>query len=136
VAKGSERVRGRGAAGSAPRRRRAGITLVEVLLATAILLLTSLSLAYAFSSTSILSRGSERSVAAGASLENVRESLAEVPYAELLSWNGVQVDRGDHAVVVTTSVVQIGLILVEIRAVDERTGVELGRLATYRAAET
>jgi hypothetical protein len=133
-------VRGRGAAvarvGAAARRHVAGVTFVEVMLATAILLLTSLSLAFAFSSTSLASRNSERAVAARASLESVAASVANVPFPQLLSWNGVKVDRGDHTIEITTSLSQVGLIAVELRAVDDRTGVELSRIATFRAPET
>lgn len=119
-----------------PRRRVRGMTLVEVILATGILLLTSLSLAYAFSSTELASRSSERALVARASIESVAEGIADVAYTDLLSWNGVVVARGDQSVTVATSLVQVGLILVELRVIDGQTGAVLARLATYRASET
>jgi hypothetical protein len=116
------------------RRGIGGTTLLEVVIATAILLLTSLSLAYAFTSTEITTRSADRATNFRASLQAVAESVADVDYADLLSWNGVTVDRGDHSVVVATALVQVGLISVEVRVVDDDTGTVVGRLASLRAS--
>src|SRR5262249_5298196 len=103
-------------------RRAAGVTLIEVLLATGILLLTSLSLAYAFSTTEVASRSAERAIVARASLQSVVQGVVDVAYDQLLSWNGVSIARGDHSVRVAATLVQVGLIRVECTVVDDASG--------------
>jgi prepilin-type N-terminal cleavage/methylation domain-containing protein len=121
---------------SAPRgQHRAGFTLLELLIAVSVLMLTSLSLAYAFSSSQLASERTDRAVVVHTSLRTVYEDLADVPYGQVLSWNGVQVNRGDHNVTVSANQVQVGLIVVEFAVTDARTGAVLARLATYRSGD-
>ena len=122
-----------GRMGRSARRGEEGFTLIEVLIASAVMLVTSLSLAAAFSATGLSSRSSDRAVAIQTSFESTMSGLEEVPYHELLSWNGTQVDRGDHRVEILTRRIEVGLVLVEMTAVDDGSGRVLARLATYRS---
>ncbi len=118
------------------RRRSQGIALVEILIAVGVLVMTSLMLAYAFTSAGLSSKMTDRAVVAQASLASVVESVADVPYDQLLSWNGIASDRGDHTVTINANLAQVGLIVVEVTVRDDRTQAVLARLATYRAQGT
>ena len=125
----------RGPLEASRRRAAAGFTLFELVVAVTILVLTSLSLAYAFSSSQLASERTDRAVAVRTSLETVYENLSDVAYDQLLLWNGVRVDRGDHSVTVSAALVQVGLVVVELTVTDDRTGAVLARLATYRSGD-
>jgi hypothetical protein len=105
------------------------------MIAVCVLTLSSLALAHAFSASTMASRDSDRTVAVQSSLQTTYENLADVPYDQLLAWNGIVVQRGDHVVTVAANLVQVGLIEVELTATDARSGAALGRLATYRSGE-
>lgn len=104
-------------------------------MAVAILLLTSLGLAHAFSSAGLASKVSERDTAARQAIEQVVDDLGDVPTSQLLSWNGALRDFGNHSTVVRVRNVSTRLFLIEAIATDDGSGAVLATLATYRAAE-
>lgn len=116
-----------------PGNQQAGSTLIETVVAACLLMMTSLSLVYSYSSTGLANRLSERDLAVQVSIETVAESLLDVNYRDLLSWNGIAVDRGDHTVTVAANNSAVGLIVLELVATDDATGTVVGRMATYRA---
>jgi Tfp pilus assembly protein PilV len=111
----------------------AGFTMLEVMIAASFLMMTSLSLALSYSSTGLASRQSDRSVTVQSSLESTMETLGDVNYSQLLSWNGISMNRGDHVITVGTNQVGLGLILVELVVTDQNSGALIGRLATFRS---
>jgi hypothetical protein len=117
------------------RRRRSeqGSTLIEMVVSACLLMMTSLSLVYTYSSTGLVNHASQRDVAIQESMENLAETLVDVPYSDLLSWNGISVDRGDHRVTIAANQIEVGLIVVEYVATDDHTGTVLHRVATYRS---
>ena len=116
-----------------PLRGQAGFSLVEVMFATAFIVISSVSVIYAYTSTSLASKMADRSVASQDSLQAVGESLQDIPYDQLLAWNGIIVDRGDHSVNVFANQVGVGLIMLEFVVTDDQTNTVLDRLATYRS---
>ena len=118
------------------RRGEQGISLIEVLIAATLLLLTSMSMAFAFGSTGLASRTSDRELATLESLESTLEILRDQPYSQLPTWNGNQIQRGDHVVTIAANVVDVGLILVELVVTDSKTGSILSRISTYRAEDS
>ena len=112
-----------------------GLTLLEVVVATAVLAVVSLAVVNGFSATAISSIDSDRALKVQGSLQACYESLHDIPYAQVLSWNGVVSDRGDHRVVLSAHLVQKGLVQVEFTALDKRNGRILARMATLRSGE-
>ncbi len=112
-----------------------GLSLVELLVAVAVLAVTSLALMQSFSTVSLSSYASDRAVNVQSSLQTTYESIGDVAYEELLSWNGVVVNRADHRVTVTSNLVQPGLIQLDLTVTDTRSGDVLARLETYRSGE-
>jgi hypothetical protein len=108
--------------------------LHSVGIAAAILLLTSLSLAGVLRSTGREDETADRDADARASLRAVAERVTTADYADLLGWNGLTLDRGDHTVVVAAAPICDGLIAVEVRVVDDLTGAVLGRRSARRAS--
>jgi prepilin-type N-terminal cleavage/methylation domain-containing protein len=117
------------------RRKSGGFTFIELTIAMAILALVGLSMANAFSTTTSASLQSDRSLRVQSSLQATYESVADVAYEQLLSWNGVVSPHGDHDVTIAASLVKAGLVELEFTVSDHRTGATLARLATYRSGE-
>lgn len=117
-------------------RARRGASLLEVLVAVAILLLTSLGLAHAFTSAGLASKVSERDSAARQSIEQMIDDLGSVPTSQLLSWNGALRDFGNHSASLAVRNVSTRLFLIEAVAIDDATGAVLATIATFRAAES
>lgn len=113
----------------------AGFTLVEVVVSLALVLLTSLSMVYTFTSAGSASHSADRAVAVQLSLEDTVQVLDDQPFEQLLTWNAVERDYGDHTVTIAANLAQVGLVMVELTATDDRTGTVLGRLASYRAGD-
>lgn len=127
---------------SAPRRRigsgrdrRRGATLIEVIVAAAILLLASLGLAHAFTAVGLAGKRSEREEGARRSTEAILEELAGVPWSQLLSWHGATRDFGPCTVIVEARLTSPRLILIECAALDDTDHAVLARIATLRAEE-
>ncbi len=120
-----------------PRSPRAarGTSLLEVLVAVTILLLTSLGLAHAYTSAGLAAKVSERDTAAQQAIEQVTDDLGEIPFSQLLAWNGAQRDFGNHSTTLRLRAVTPRLVLVECVATDDTTGAPLASFATYRASE-
>jgi hypothetical protein len=116
-------------------RRRRGATLIEVMIAAVLLLLTSLGLAHAFTSAGLSSKIAEKEAGARRSTEAMLDQLLGVPWSQFLSWNGAMQDFGPHTVVVEASAQSPRLILIECAAIDDGTAAVLARVATLRAAE-
>jgi prepilin-type N-terminal cleavage/methylation domain-containing protein len=112
-----------------------GMTLLELMISASILAIVSLSLVHAFSTTTSASVQSDRAQQVQTSLQSTYESVSDVSYDQLLSWNGVVTHHGDHDVTVAANLVQVGLIEVDFTVTDQRTGSVLTRLATYRSGE-
>jgi prepilin-type N-terminal cleavage/methylation domain-containing protein len=117
------------------RRNSGGFTLIELMIAMAILAVVALSMANAFSTTTSASLQSDRALRVQSSLQSTYESVADVAYDQLLSWNGVVTAHGDHDVTIAANLVQVGMVELEFTVSDHRTGATLARLATYRSGE-
>lgn len=117
------------------RHANSGMTLLELMVAASILAIVSLSLVHAFSTTTSASVQSDRSMQVQSSLQSTYETVADVSYDQLLSWNGVVAKHGDHVVSFSTHLVKVGLVQIELTASDARTGDVLARLASFRSGE-
>ncbi|MBL8843502.1 MAG: hypothetical protein JNL90_18420 [Planctomycetes bacterium] len=115
------------------RRRRGGFALVELMVTSLVLMTGCVALVLSTSSTSLATYKAAQSTVAQNSLAWVEESLADVEYADLLSWNGVALDRGDHTARIAAQLVAPGLIGLEVTVADDRTGALLCRIATLRS---
>ncbi len=132
----------------------AGISLVEVMIAAALLMMTSLSMALAYGSTGLSSRVSDQILSVQTGLETVSQSLDELPFVQLLSMNGVQLKpaldpladpdaldaanqdaAAPYTIFVAVNTVELGLVLIELVAIDDTTNAVLSRFATYRSGE-
>lgn len=111
------------------------MTLLELMVAASILAIVSLALVHVFSTTTSASVQSDRSMQVQSSLQSTYESVADVAYDQLLSWNGVVTHHGEQDVTVAANLVQVGLIELEFTVTEARTGAVLTRLATYRSGE-
>ncbi len=117
------------------RGRQRGSTLIESLIAASVLAVTSLAVVNGFTTTALSSLQSDRSLHVQGSLQAAYESLRDVAYDQLLSWNGVVAQHGDHVVAFSTHLVKVGLVQIELTASDARTGDVLARLASFRSGE-
>lgn len=111
----------------------AGISLIEVLVCAVLLVLTCLSLVHAYTALSRSSKQSARALVVAGSIDAVSAAVVDVPFDQLLAWNGTRMDRGDHSVNVATNLLEVGLILVEFIVTDDNDGAVLGRVATLRS---
>lgn len=110
-----------------------GFTLVEVMISLTLVLVTSLSMAFTFTSTSSASRSSDRAILVQQNLLDTIQVLDDQPFDQLLSWNNVTRDYGDHSVTVSVNLAAVGLLMLEFTAQNDLTGDVEARLATYRA---
>jgi len=131
---------GLGRAGMAGRAgNSAGLSLIEVCIAIAIVATVLLSLAGAFS-TDLLGVDQARRVTDGSVfLETCMENLAAQPYENLLALDGEQIfdrtDAGDSKYVIDLRVFPSEVGLMQVRAVlaDLRTNREIGRVTALRS---
>ena len=117
------------------RRGEAGTTMIEVILTATLLIVASLSLAYSVSTSSVASKGTDRMLRVQQSLDESRETIDQLPFHELQSWDGVEADFGDHRITATILPVEDGLLLVELTARDDQTNSTVARVATYRSGD-
>ncbi len=115
--------------------RQAGLSLVELMVAIAVLAVTALILTGSWTMASRASHASDQSLAVEAALQATYDSVADVAFVELLSWDGVTVDRGDHTIAVLATLVAVGVVQLEFTATERSTGAIVGRLATLRSGE-
>lgn len=126
--------------GSGPGRgsSRAGVSIVEVTIALAIVTTVLTASAGAFISNLSAARGAQRVGRATLFLETVMQDLSAQPYDALLAFDGNRIfDGADEAhsdCSATLSVFQAGVGLLQLRVLvtDLRSDRELGRLTTYR----
>lgn len=116
-------------------RRQRGSTLIETMIALAVLALSALSLTSSWSMSTRAARGSDQSLAAQAALLAVYESVADVAWDQLLAWDQVTVDRGDHRVLVQANVVAVGVIQLDFTVTERATGTVVARIDTLRSGE-
>jgi hypothetical protein len=98
-----------------------------------LVLVASLSMAFTFTSTSSASRSSDRAILVQQNLLDTIQVLDDQPFGQLLSWNNVTRDYGDHSVTVTVNLAAVGLLVLEFTARNDLTGEVEARVATYRA---
>ena len=121
------------------RRRAAGLTILETVIALAILFTALLASAQTMARSIAVVNDAQRMDRASIFLETVMEDLAAQPYANLLAFDGNHfTDRATAATSmygVDVTVFQAAVDLVQVQAVlrDERTGRELGRATTLRS---
>ena len=121
------------------RHRVAGLTILETVIAMAILFTALLASAQTMARSISVVNDAQRMDRASIFLETVMEDLAAQPYANLLAFDGNHLtDRATAAQSmygVDLTVFQSAVDLVQIQAVlrDERTGRELGRATTLRS---
>ena len=130
------------------RRREAGFSIIELMIASGALLLGALSLASAFTSSTICTHASARAGIIHESMAQALTSLEDTPFDQLLAMNSTTVHyRGDssapanesecdHEATINANLAQVGLILIEVIVTDDRTGIVLARRASYRAEGT
>lgn len=118
---------------------RAGMTLIEVMIASGVIAVLMMASAAAFTGN-MQALGLAKSMTSGTIfLETVHEDLMAQPYGNLLSLNGnqihagISIDASDYRVDLTIFLVQIGLIQVRAQLIDLRSGRELTRLVFIRS---
>jgi prepilin-type N-terminal cleavage/methylation domain-containing protein len=118
---------------------RAGLTLLEVSIALAVIVTIMLGSAAGFGGSLKGVETAKRTSQAAVFLETVMEDLAAQPYDNLLAFNGNQIFDGGAAVssqfAVTLTVVPVAIDLVQVHVVltDLRTNRTIGKLATQRS---
>ncbi len=117
----------------ATRSRRSGFALVELMVTSIVLMTGCVALVLSTSTTGLATFKAEQASVTKNTLDWLLESLADVEFDDLLSWNGVSFDRGDHTARVNATTVSLGLISLEMTVTDDRTGSVLGRIATLRS---
>jgi type II secretory pathway pseudopilin PulG len=106
------------------------------MVAMVVLAISALALTGSWSVATRAAHDSDQAMNAQAALQSVYDSVADVAFEQLLSWNGVAVVRGDHVVTVSATLIGAGLIQVAFVATEAATGRGAGRLATLRSGET
>lgn len=113
----------------------AGSTLIEVLIASSLLLITSAFLASTMGSIAVASRGADQAVSVQIALDNVRTLVDDTQFVDLLALNGSSFARAGVTVGLTANLAAVGLVVIELTAVDDATGAIVARSATYRSGE-
>lgn len=117
----------------------AGLSLVEVTIALAILFTGLMATARTLASSVTVVNDAKRMNQAAVFLETVMEDVAAQPYANLLALDGNHITDGANAAsssyAADLAVFQAAadLIQVEAQLTDLRSGRELGRVTTLRA---
>ena len=119
--------------------RKAGLTLIEVMIASGVIAVLMMASAAAFTGN-MRAVGLSKSMTSGTIfLETVHEDLMAQSYANLLSLNGNQIfdgldaSRSDFRVDLTVFQVQLGLVQVRAQLISTRTDRELTRLVFIRS---
>ncbi len=121
------------------RRSVAGLGLVEVTIAIAVLLTGLMATAHTLASSIHAVNEAQRTNRAAMFLGTVMEDVAAQPYANLLALDGNQlldgpnVDRSNFTVGLTAFQSAADLIQVDAVLMDLRSGRETGRVTTLRA---
>jgi Tfp pilus assembly protein PilV len=121
------------------RRRAAGLGLVEVTIAIALLVTGLMATARALASSITAVNEAQRMNRAAMFLETVMEDVVAQPYANLLALDGNQLTDATTAdtsnFTVSMTVFQAAANLIQVDAVlrDLRSGREVGRVTTLRA---
>ncbi|MCY2959632.1 MAG: hypothetical protein NTY35_05640 [Planctomycetota bacterium] len=117
----------------------AGLSIVEVTVALAILLTGLLATARTLASSVTVVNDARRMNRAAVFLETVMEDVAAQPYANLLALDGNQITDGvtgassSYSAELTVFQAAADLIQVEAQLTDLRSGREIGRVTTLRA---
>jgi len=118
---------------------RAGFSLLEVVLASAVLAVLLLATALSLGENVDATQTSESLTNGAVFLESVEEDLASLNGAELLAMNGQSVfssadpARADFQCVITVFNSTVSLLQVELRLVDLGTGRDVATVHTLRA---
>lgn len=121
------------------RRGAAGLTILETVIAMAILFTALLASAQTMARSISVVNDAQRMNRASIFLETVMEDLAGQPYANLLAFDGNRINERATAAAsmyaVELTVFQAAVDLVQVQAVlrDQRTNRELGRATTLRS---
>jgi prepilin-type N-terminal cleavage/methylation domain-containing protein len=124
-----------------PGRTRAGFTLLEVVISSAILSVSLLAATAAFSSNRLAVNQAKRLTTGTIFLETVMEDVTAQDYDNLLALNGNRIldgpalARSEFAVDLTVFNTAVDLIQVTAALTDLDSGRELGRVATMRRRE-
>ncbi len=118
------------------RPRQAGLGLLELMVALVVLAISALALTGSWSVATRAAHDSDQALNAQAALQSVYDSVADVTFDQLLSWDGVTVTRGDHVVTVSATQVGAGLVQLGFVAIESASGRTAGRLATLRSGES
>lgn len=119
--------------------RRAGMTLIEVTIALAVVATVLLASAGSFSQSITAVKNARRTSEAGAFLQTVMEDLSAQPYTNLLSFNGNRIYDGaaasssNYSADLTVFTSSVDLIQVQAVVTDLQSGRELCRIATLRS---
>jgi len=120
-------------------RRSAGLSLVEVTIAIAILFTGLMATARTLASSVTVVNDAKRTNQAAVFLETVMEDVAAQPYTSLLALDGNEitdgndVDSSKYTADLTVFQAAADLIQVEVQLNDLRSGREIGRATTLRA---
>lgn len=121
------------------RASRAGLTLIEVTIALAVVATVLIASAGSFSTSLSSARSAHRTSEAASFLQSVMEDVAAQPYDNLLSLNGQRVydtasaSTAQFAADLTVFTAAVDLVQVEAVAIDMRTNQETGRVVTQRS---
>ncbi len=117
----------------------AGLSLVEVTIAIAILFTGLMATARTLASSVTVVNDAKRMNQAAVFLETVMEDVAAQPYANLLALDGNEITDGadaatsNYSAELTVFQAAADLIQVEAQMNDLRSGREIGRVTTLRA---
>lgn len=129
----------RPAFGPIPRAARAGLTLIELVIASGIIAVLLLASAAAMGENVESSEASKNLVRGAVFLESVEEDLASLSTAELLAMNGQRVYSSDawndakFRAEVTCFYSTVQLLQLELRLVDQTTGGVVATIHTLKA---
>lgn len=117
----------------------AGLSLVEVTIALAILFTGLMATAQSLASSVRVVNDAKRMNSAAVFLETVMEDVAAQPYANLLALDGNDITDGDdddssnYSAELTVFQAAVDLIQIEAVLTDTRADREIGRVTTLRA---
>lgn len=121
------------------RTRRAGLSLLEITIAMAVVMTVMLGAAGAFGSSVRAVSAARKTTRASVFLETVMEDLSAQAYGDLQAFDGNRLYEGANqatsafAVDLSVTQVAVGLRRVDAIITDLQTGRELGHVASLRA---